>query len=101
MPPESAAPVEGAAAPVAESGSFDAGQWFQEAGLNAQETDPATVAEAIEFRKQWEGKQPLDESAVFERAQQLRSKDWELSLIHISEPTRLLSISYAVFCLKK
>src|SRR5674536_26511 len=24
-----------------------------------------------------------------------------LSLIHISEPTRLLSISYAVFCLKK
>eukprot|EP00658_Telonema_sp_P-2_P057029 TRINITY_DN45495_c0_g1_i1.p1 TRINITY_DN45495_c0_g1~~TRINITY_DN45495_c0_g1_i1.p1 ORF type:complete len:429 (+),score=118.74 TRINITY_DN45495_c0_g1_i1:154-1440(+) len=28
-------------------------------------------------------------------------RDWELSLIHISEPTRLLSISYAVFCLKK
>eukprot|EP00658_Telonema_sp_P-2_P084421 TRINITY_DN9368_c0_g1_i1.p1 TRINITY_DN9368_c0_g1~~TRINITY_DN9368_c0_g1_i1.p1 ORF type:complete len:139 (-),score=38.30 TRINITY_DN9368_c0_g1_i1:60-476(-) len=26
---------------------------------------------------------------------------WGLSLIHISEPTRLLSISYAVFCLKK
>eukprot|EP00658_Telonema_sp_P-2_P019420 TRINITY_DN17665_c0_g1_i1.p1 TRINITY_DN17665_c0_g1~~TRINITY_DN17665_c0_g1_i1.p1 ORF type:complete len:573 (-),score=64.80 TRINITY_DN17665_c0_g1_i1:75-1793(-) len=27
--------------------------------------------------------------------------DARLSLIHISEPTRLLSISYAVFCLKK
>ena len=27
--------------------------------------------------------------------------DCLLSLIHISEPTRLLSISYAVFCLKK
>src|SRR5678815_723863 len=27
--------------------------------------------------------------------------DISLSLIHISEPTRLLSISYAVFCLKK
>ena len=26
---------------------------------------------------------------------------FKLSLIHISEPTRLLSISYAVFCLKK
>src|SRR5678815_4105350 len=26
--------------------------------------------------------------------------DLRLSLIHISEPTRLLSISYAVFCLK-
>ena len=25
----------------------------------------------------------------------------DLSLIHISEPTRLLSTSYAVFCLKK
>eukprot|EP00658_Telonema_sp_P-2_P057647 TRINITY_DN4607_c0_g1_i2.p1 TRINITY_DN4607_c0_g1~~TRINITY_DN4607_c0_g1_i2.p1 ORF type:complete len:371 (+),score=74.94 TRINITY_DN4607_c0_g1_i2:55-1167(+) len=31
---------------------------------------------------------------------ELRASD-ELSLIHISEPTRLLSISYAVFCLKK
>eukprot|EP00658_Telonema_sp_P-2_P060388 TRINITY_DN49314_c0_g1_i2.p1 TRINITY_DN49314_c0_g1~~TRINITY_DN49314_c0_g1_i2.p1 ORF type:complete len:102 (-),score=34.51 TRINITY_DN49314_c0_g1_i2:93-398(-) len=28
-------------------------------------------------------------------------KEQRLSLIHISEPTRLLSISYAVFCLKK
>src|SRR5450756_2548824 len=27
--------------------------------------------------------------------------DWNLSLIHISEPTRLGMISYAVFCLKK
>ena len=26
---------------------------------------------------------------------------WELSLIHISEPTRHAQISYAVFCLKK
>src|SRR5678815_1265941 len=29
------------------------------------------------------------------------ASDYTLSLIHISEPTRLLSISYAVFCLKK
>ena len=29
------------------------------------------------------------------------SKDLDLSLIHISEPTRPLYISYAVFCLKK
>ncbi len=28
-------------------------------------------------------------------------EECDLSLIHISEPTRLLSISYAVFCLKK
>src|SRR5678815_2050595 len=31
----------------------------------------------------------------------LNKIDEDLSLIHISEPTRLLSISYAVFCLKK
>src|SRR5674536_276730 len=31
----------------------------------------------------------------------LRGLVRSLSLIHISEPTRLLSISYAVFCLKK
>src|SRR5678815_834682 len=30
----------------------------------------------------------------------VESMTWGLSLIHISEPTRLLSISYAVFCLK-
>eukprot|EP00658_Telonema_sp_P-2_P035758 TRINITY_DN25959_c0_g1_i2.p1 TRINITY_DN25959_c0_g1~~TRINITY_DN25959_c0_g1_i2.p1 ORF type:complete len:167 (-),score=45.38 TRINITY_DN25959_c0_g1_i2:88-588(-) len=30
-----------------------------------------------------------------------RYSTMNLSLIHISEPTRLLSISYAVFCLKK
>src|SRR5678816_3557060 len=29
------------------------------------------------------------------------ARNTALSLIHISEPTRLLSISYAVFCLKK
>ena len=28
-------------------------------------------------------------------------KDQDLSLIHISEPTRRTPISYAVFCLKK
>src|SRR5678815_5952588 len=32
---------------------------------------------------------------------ELDRMEFYLSLIHISEPTRLLSISYAVFCLKK
>src|SRR5678816_4724874 len=36
------------------------------------------------------------------RYYEMRAGDlFYLSLIHISEPTRLLSISYAVFCLKK
>src|SRR5674536_382044 len=37
----------------------------------------------------------------FEGAYNHVKKHQQLSLIHISEPTRLLSISYAVFCLKK
>src|SRR5678815_4209193 len=32
---------------------------------------------------------------------EIQPMEYGLSLIHISEPTRLLSISYAVFCLKK
>src|SRR5678816_4717961 len=40
-------------------------------------------------------------SAVRACGYSLASSIQYLSLIHISEPTRLLSISYAVFCLKK
>eukprot|EP00658_Telonema_sp_P-2_P024059 TRINITY_DN19655_c0_g1_i2.p1 TRINITY_DN19655_c0_g1~~TRINITY_DN19655_c0_g1_i2.p1 ORF type:complete len:288 (+),score=71.59 TRINITY_DN19655_c0_g1_i2:174-1037(+) len=40
-------------------------------------------------------------SACLLRFDRGRSDVKDLSLIHISEPTRLLSISYAVFCLKK
>src|SRR5678816_2860002 len=40
----------------------------------------------------------LEEVRTWERSPQQYA---DLSLIHISEPTRLLSISYAVFCLKK
>src|SRR5678816_2190967 len=42
---------------------------------------------------------PEDGEQVRDGARELAA--WILSLIHISEPTRLLSISYAVFCLKK
>src|SRR5678815_715914 len=38
---------------------------------------------------------------VSELPRNAMGKVQKLSLIHISEPTRLLSISYAVFCLKK
>ena len=52
----------------------------------------------------------LDQAAgtiteLVEEGQPVSTADYaallDLSLIHISEPTRLLSISYAVFCLKK
>ena len=41
-----------------------------------------------------------DTQAAAERIAQLRT-ELDLSLIHISEPTRQAEISYAVFCLKK
>ena len=37
----------------------------------------------------------------FDLQRELRAPSQALSLIHISEPTRLLSTSYAVFCLQK
>ena len=47
-----------------------------------------------------------NDDEVLDGGQRFQSKHFvdaglHLSLIHISEPTRLLSISYAVFCLKK
>eukprot|EP00658_Telonema_sp_P-2_P017134 TRINITY_DN16632_c0_g1_i4.p1 TRINITY_DN16632_c0_g1~~TRINITY_DN16632_c0_g1_i4.p1 ORF type:complete len:253 (-),score=62.87 TRINITY_DN16632_c0_g1_i4:18-776(-) len=42
-----------------------------------------------------------DPQADADREAEALRKIRHLSLIHISEPTRLLSISYAVFCLKK
>ena len=46
-------------------------------------------------------KSTSDYSWVIDPIDGTRSYVIGLSLIHISEPTRLLSISYAVFCLKK
>eukprot|EP00831_Metopus_contortus_P036652 TRINITY_DN28955_c0_g1_i4.p2 TRINITY_DN28955_c0_g1~~TRINITY_DN28955_c0_g1_i4.p2 ORF type:complete len:117 (+),score=24.91 TRINITY_DN28955_c0_g1_i4:1-351(+) len=43
----------------------------------------------------------LDLLQAFRQALHLPSVPMYLSLIHISEPTRPLYISYAVFCLKK
>ena len=39
--------------------------------------------------------------ALAEKVVAMLAADIELSLIHISEPTRRTPISYAVFCLKK
>src|SRR5678816_4561484 len=77
-----------------------------------------SVAFELFGREYWEGVQANQQAALQPRGQALYrpltlflwalivnvnglSSTWPLSLIHISEPTRLLSISYAVFCLKK
>eukprot|EP00658_Telonema_sp_P-2_P013534 TRINITY_DN15126_c0_g1_i3.p1 TRINITY_DN15126_c0_g1~~TRINITY_DN15126_c0_g1_i3.p1 ORF type:complete len:141 (+),score=36.25 TRINITY_DN15126_c0_g1_i3:123-545(+) len=48
-----------------------------------------------------ESPQPFTVWRTYKEFAALNRKLKDLSLIHISEPTRLLSISYAVFCLKK
>src|SRR5678816_3536171 len=65
-------------------------------------------------RRRWRGQKPLIFMRFHEVFHGSQHEIWpkqhngkvrplilSLSLIHISEPTRLLSISYAVFCLKK
>src|SRR5678816_4775336 len=53
----------------------------------------------------WNGRDPIIKERMFglNNHEGNHGEDVKeyLSLIHISEPTRLLSISYAVFCLKK
>src|SRR5678816_3328722 len=49
----------------------------------------------------WRGLHYLVSNTETDEMLKIRFMDISLSLIHISEPTRLLSISYAVFCLKK
>src|SRR5674536_14615 len=68
--------------------------WAQEIEEAFQEQDPqGTPAALIDG-------QPVDPGVLYD-GQALGALLRSLSLIHISEPTRLLSISYAVFCLKK
>ena len=61
-------------------------------GANSTEFDENTAYLVIGLITEWQ-----DENGDTQK----RNTDSDLSLIHISEPTRLLSISYAVFCLKK
>eukprot|EP00658_Telonema_sp_P-2_P063625 TRINITY_DN5237_c0_g1_i2.p1 TRINITY_DN5237_c0_g1~~TRINITY_DN5237_c0_g1_i2.p1 ORF type:complete len:151 (+),score=31.62 TRINITY_DN5237_c0_g1_i2:100-552(+) len=64
--------------------------------------DPAIVS--VPMSAQSSARSEGGEGSLAERAASLSQQMQQevgLSLIHISEPTRLLSISYAVFCLKK
>src|SRR5678815_946302 len=79
---------------------------FETIKASAQIT--ATFLELILYVLQETSKEPLSPPKIDaipfgngSRSKILMDDINRLSLIHISEPTRLLSISYAVFCLKK
>eukprot|EP00658_Telonema_sp_P-2_P026628 TRINITY_DN20769_c0_g1_i1.p1 TRINITY_DN20769_c0_g1~~TRINITY_DN20769_c0_g1_i1.p1 ORF type:complete len:232 (+),score=31.30 TRINITY_DN20769_c0_g1_i1:308-1003(+) len=78
--------------------------FFDSEGWQYQSTSFLTLKRgqhAPSFAAQW-SPEVTSATMVRRRRWQRTSLDHlDLSLIHISEPTRLLSISYAVFCLKK
>src|SRR5678815_3206949 len=77
-------------------GRIDAGLWARAKAMADIGVNMLDMAAPRGEDGNWQrGEPPLSES---HRAQ--LSTPYYLSLIHISEPTRLLSISYAVFCLK-
>src|SRR5678815_6111238 len=68
-----------------------------------KERDPASGKSQLPWIDHIFYQQGTRLSNFYVRGMSLSAPSWsllELSLIHISEPTRLLSISYAVFCLK-
>src|SRR5674536_92874 len=82
--------------------------WGHRKDLNEYYNIPSSVFEKIKEMKT-KGKSTEDIEAKISRESKLNpemvayiltKEAPALSLIHISEPTRLLSISYAVFCLK-
>src|SRR5450759_4303729 len=84
---------------VIPSGSFDMGSPGSEAGRDHDE-GPVHRVNVVTFAL---GKTEVTRGqfAAFVKKTKYSTGDKCLSLIHISEPTRLGMISYAVFCLKK
>eukprot|EP00658_Telonema_sp_P-2_P072084 TRINITY_DN61275_c0_g1_i1.p2 TRINITY_DN61275_c0_g1~~TRINITY_DN61275_c0_g1_i1.p2 ORF type:complete len:136 (+),score=27.34 TRINITY_DN61275_c0_g1_i1:269-676(+) len=75
--------------------------------LAAAREQQHTLAVLVHPSRALTGKKSLEASGALpvkykpHKSDETRLAVMGLSLIHISEPTRLLSISYAVFCLKK
>src|SRR5665648_381819 len=63
-----------------------------------EEWSPKEISERIKIEYAWNMAMQISHEAVYQYIYVLPRG---LSLIHISEPTRLGMISYAVFCLKK
>src|SRR5665648_621058 len=62
---------------------------------------PGALTSALDHPDKLKGAVPDEVLTLFDSIESATGKVLFLSLIHISEPTRLGMISYAVFCLKK
>src|SRR5678816_3258948 len=69
--------------------------------LNYNDVASENVYLKKQLGKKYRFNQMIGTSPAMQDVLKMIEKVADLSLIHISEPTRLLSISYAVFCLKK
>eukprot|EP00658_Telonema_sp_P-2_P039349 TRINITY_DN2815_c0_g1_i2.p1 TRINITY_DN2815_c0_g1~~TRINITY_DN2815_c0_g1_i2.p1 ORF type:complete len:104 (-),score=53.69 TRINITY_DN2815_c0_g1_i2:16-327(-) len=78
----------------------DRQEWKDKWGKRAKE-DKEKYDWLREVKPGYVAKEDGGDPFLDDRREKKVRMDKELSLIHISEPTRLLSISYAVFCLKK
>src|SRR5660397_282638 len=70
-------------------------------GLTAQRTESAYVRETRHIMRRTKKRYVPECSNTKQKIEKSVWNALGLSLIHISEPTRLRRISYAVFCLKK
>src|SRR5450756_582773 len=86
------------------------GKQFTEAASGTEEDIELALDAAHAAAPAWGKTSPADRAVVLNKIADRMMENlellavaetWDLSLIHISEPTRLGMISYAVFCLKK
>src|SRR5450756_2680663 len=75
-------------------------RWGKEDGYCVVDGQKVPI-QRTRLRTQENREQRLGSYELFQRSGPMEHAVWDLSLIHISEPTRLGMISYAVFCLKK
>src|SRR5678815_4161952 len=86
-----------------QSGSVGAATGWTPAPILVEDGETLAAAAPAYLKAHSQGEYVFDHgwADAWERAGGAYYPKLQLSLIHISEPTRLLSISYAVFCLKK
>src|SRR5674536_205625 len=96
FPPERVAEIRAKILELRKSGKYTDRELWKMYGMSER-----TFYDLVERAKDGSTAENLKDRPSKPKNPYRKLTDEDLSLIHISEPTRLLSISYAVFCLKK